>query len=77
MYDEAKARERGKGEIGKKCVEDTLLKGPECETIWMPIISEYIYTCTYILWAYNLIIEICFLSVIDTLDISFNIGERI
>ena len=33
----------------KKCVEDTLLKGPECETIWMPIISQYVlYIYTHI-----------------------------
>lgn len=41
-------KQRHEEEMKEKCVKDTLLKGPECETIWMPIISEYVYMHAYI-----------------------------
>ena len=41
-------KQRHEEEMKEKCVKDTLLKGPECETIWMPIIYEYVYMLAYI-----------------------------
>ena len=73
MYDEAKS----KGKKWKKVCRRYII---ERSWMWDDMdaynIRICVYTCTFILSAYNLIIEICFLSVIDTLDISFNIGER-
>lgn len=79
MYDEAKAfeGERARGRNERKVCRRYII---ERSWMWDDMdvynIRMCIYAYIYILWAYNLIIEICFLSVIDTLDISFNIGEE-